>query len=253
MNGEMVMDKTTLTKPTDRELVFTRVFDAPRELLFEVWTDPKHLEKWWGPNGFRTETFSIDVRVGGEWRHVMHGPDGRDYKNRIVFSEVQAPERLVYRHAGETDEEAVHHETTTTFEDIGAGQTRVTMRLLFPSAEQLEFVVKNYGAEQGGIQTMERLGELVAVLHSVTREVTLTRRFDASREDVWRAWTDAAIVRQWWGPARIHYVCLRGGSEARWKDADRDAWAGWAGVSDALRVSRGGLAGAIGVYQRAAG
>jgi len=194
------MEKTMITKPSDRELMVTREFDAPRELLFEVWTDPKHLEQWYGPNGFRTETLSMDVRPGGVWRQIMHGPDGREYKNRVVYSEVAPPERLVYRHAGETDEEPVHHETTTTFDDLGEGRTRVSMRLVFPTAAELEFVVKTYGAEQGGVQTMERLAEHVAAMPTARREVTLTRRFDASREDVWRAWTDAEVLRLWWGP-----------------------------------------------------
>ena len=93
--------KTILTKPTDRELVFTRVFDAPRELVFEAWTEPKHLEAWWGPNGFRTESLSMDLRPGGIWRLIMHGPDGREYRNRTVYSEIVAPERLVYQHGSE--------------------------------------------------------------------------------------------------------------------------------------------------------
>jgi uncharacterized protein YndB with AHSA1/START domain len=84
------------TEAADRELVFTRVYDAPRELVFEAWTDPKHLTQWWGPNGFTTTIHEMDVRPGGVWRLVMHGPDGKDYNNRIAFLEVVKPERLVY-------------------------------------------------------------------------------------------------------------------------------------------------------------
>src|SRR6478736_590865 len=90
-----------------REIVVTRVFDAPRELVWEVWTDPKHVGHWWGPNGFSTTTAAMEVRPGGVWRYVMHGPDGRDYQNRIIFDEITPPERIVYRHDGGEDVEPV--------------------------------------------------------------------------------------------------------------------------------------------------
>src|SRR5207248_2469506 len=92
----------------DREIVATRIFDAPRELVFKVWTDPKHIGNWWGPKGFATTTFSMDVRPGGVWRFVMHGPDGRDYENKITYLEVVAPERIVYKHGGDADCEPVN-------------------------------------------------------------------------------------------------------------------------------------------------
>src|SRR5579884_4127269 len=86
-----------------RIIVGMREFDAPRALVFSAWTDPKHLAQWWGPNGFTTTTSSFDMRPGGVWRFVMHGPDGRDYQNRITFEEIVPPERLVYRHGGGDD------------------------------------------------------------------------------------------------------------------------------------------------------
>jgi uncharacterized protein YndB with AHSA1/START domain len=190
--------KTVLTKPTDRELVFTRVFDAPRELVFEAWTEPKHLEAWWGPNGFRTESLSMDLRPGGMWRLIMHGPDGREYRNKTVYSEIVAPERLVYQHGSEDG--SVRIETTTTFEPISEESTRVTMRMLFRSAEELEDLVKTYGADKGGVETLERLGDHISTIPSIHRELVLTRIFDAKREDVFRAWTDASILKVWWGP-----------------------------------------------------
>src|SRR5450631_188479 len=85
---------------SDREIVITRVFDAPRELVFKAWTDPKHLVHWWGPNGFTNTFHEVDIRPGGVWRFTMHGPDGVDYPNRIVFEEIVKPERIVYAHSG---------------------------------------------------------------------------------------------------------------------------------------------------------
>jgi uncharacterized protein YndB with AHSA1/START domain len=139
-----------------RTIVTTRVFDAPRELVFAAWTEPEHLVRWWGPNGFTTTTRSIDVRPGGVWRFVMHGPDGRDYENRITYQEIVRPERLVYSHGGTVDVEPVAFETTVTFEDIG-GKTRLTMRAVFPTAAERDRVAKEYGAVEGAQQHLERL------------------------------------------------------------------------------------------------
>src|SRR5260370_27201709 len=117
-----------------RELVVSRIIDAPRELVYEAWTDPKHLAQWWGPNGFSATMHSFEFRPGGIWRFVMHGPDGRDYQNRITWDEIAAPERLVYRHGGDADVEPVQFRTTVTFEAAG-GKTQLALRPLFPSAQ----------------------------------------------------------------------------------------------------------------------
>ena len=103
----------------DREIVITRVINAPRALVFEAWTKPEHIGNWRGPRGFTTTTHSMDVRPGGEWRFVMPGPVGTDYKNRIVYLEVDEPERLVYDHFGEEGDEKEKFQTTVTFLDGG--------------------------------------------------------------------------------------------------------------------------------------
>lgn len=147
-----------------RSLIATRVIDAPRELVFEAWTDPKHLAQWWGPDGFTTTTRSFDMRPGGVWRFVMHGPDGRDYQNRITYDEIVRPERIVYRHGGGEDVEPVQFEVTVTFEDLGNRKTRLTMRGQFPSAAERERVIKEYGADKGMVQTLARLIAHVATM-----------------------------------------------------------------------------------------
>jgi uncharacterized protein YndB with AHSA1/START domain len=75
---------SSATAQARQELILTRILGARRSLVFRAWTDPQHLARWWGPRGFTTTTHSMDVRPGGEWRFVMHGPDGTDYKNKIV-------------------------------------------------------------------------------------------------------------------------------------------------------------------------
>jgi len=144
-------------------MVGTRLIDAPRELVWSVWTDPKHLSRWWGPDGFRTTTSAFEFKVGGVWRFVMHGPDGRDYENRVTFDEIVKPERLAYHHGGGDDVEPVQFRTTVTFDDLG-GKTRVTLRGTFPSAEERARVIREYGADKGLTQTLARLGEYVEAL-----------------------------------------------------------------------------------------
>jgi uncharacterized protein YndB with AHSA1/START domain len=137
----------------DREVVITRVLDAPRELVWEAWTNPKHADKWWGPNGFVTTTESMDFRVGGEWRYLMIGSDDTRYPNHQVFKEIIPPSILVCDHG---DGERVWFERTVTMEETNNG-TLVTLRHLFPSKESRDEVVEKYGAIEGGKQHLAKL------------------------------------------------------------------------------------------------
>ena len=143
-----------------RSIVGTRVFDAPRDLVFSAFTDAKHLAQWFGPNGFTTTTSAFDFRPGGVWRFVMHGPDGRDYQNRVTFDEIVRPERIVYHHGGGEDVESVLFRTTITLEDLG-GKTRLTWRGDFPTAAERDRVIKEYGAAKGLVENLARLAAFV--------------------------------------------------------------------------------------------
>ncbi len=145
----------------DHEIAAVRIFDAPRDLVWKVWTEPEHIAKWWGPKGFTTTTYSMDVRPGGVWRFVMHGPD-RDYQNKITYLEVVKPERLAYKHGGDKEVEPVNFQVTVTFAEQD-GKTRVDMRMVFPSANARDYVIKTYGAVEGLNQTLARLEEYLAV------------------------------------------------------------------------------------------
>jgi uncharacterized protein YndB with AHSA1/START domain len=140
----------------DREIITTRVFDAPREMVYDAWTDPQQVAQWWGPNGFTNTIQEMDVRPGGVWRFVMHGPDGKDYNNKIVYIEVARPSRIVYLH-----ESGPRFQMTATFEGLG-GKTRLTMRMQLDSAAEREHVVKTFGAVEGAKQTLGRLAEYLA-------------------------------------------------------------------------------------------
>ena len=135
--------------PMEREMVITRVLDAPRKLVFGAWTDPKHIGSWWGPRGFTTTVHQMDVRPGGEWRIIMHGPNGVDYPNKIVYLEIAKPERLVYDHGDEG--QPGYFRVTVTFEDQGK-KTKLTMRSLFTTAAERDHVVGNITPLRAGIR-----------------------------------------------------------------------------------------------------
>jgi len=188
----------------DREIVLTRVFNAPPSLVFQAWTDSIHIAQWWGPTGFRTTIYEMDVRPGGVWRFVMHGPDGRDYKNKIIFREIVKDERLTYTHIGE-GENTNQFEVTVTFAPEGQ-DTKLTLHMVFPTAAERERVVREYGAIEGGKQTLERLAHHLTKMSKSAVDPAkpcfeLTRVFDAPRAVVFKAWTDSEHLKRWWGPA----------------------------------------------------
>jgi len=149
----------------DREIVISREFAAPRELVWEAMTNPKHVVNWWGPRGFSMTIETMDVRVGGAWKHVMHGPDGAEYPNHSVFQEILKPERIIFSHGGKRKGgPGVSFVSTWSFEKLAAGKTKVTIRMVFPSAANRDFVVKEFGAIEGGKQTLERLGEFLTTV-----------------------------------------------------------------------------------------
>jgi uncharacterized protein YndB with AHSA1/START domain len=184
-------------KRNDGELLISRLINAPRELVFEVWTDPKHTVHWWGPNGFTITNDSIEVKPGGTWQYMMHGPDGRDYPNRIVFIEVVKPERLVYKHAGDEDTEPVNFHVTVTFEEED-GKTRLTMKSIFASAVELDRVEKEYGAIEGGKQHVTRLNEYLATVQQSHSPFVIERILNAPVEKVWTAISSKEEMNNWY-------------------------------------------------------
>ncbi len=141
----------------------------------------------------------MDFRVGGVWKHVMRGPDGAKYPNKSVFKEIVKPERIVFVHAGGREEGGgASFQATWTFEALAADKTRVTARMVFPSAKERDFVVKEFGAIEGGKQTLMRLGEFLS--GRLCAPFVIAREFDAPRELVWKAWTEREQMMQWFGP-----------------------------------------------------
>jgi uncharacterized protein YndB with AHSA1/START domain len=154
------MSTTAHSAAADREIVISRVIDAPRELVFEAFTEIRHLSRWWGPEGFTTTTRSFEFRVGGEWNFVLHGPDGTDYPEWISWTEIVAPERIALLH-GEFRGDPNAFESVMTFAPDGAA-TRIDMYTLFPTKELRDEAVEKYHAIEAGRQTMNNLAAYVA-------------------------------------------------------------------------------------------
>ena len=135
----------------NRELRITRLLNAPRELVWEMWTDPEHIKNWWGPSGFTNSISKMEVRTGGEWEFIMHGPDGTDYKNKHIYRELIKPEKIVLEHV--TTPKFLLTATFTEQED----KTLLTLQGLFESEEQLRDVIRVFKADQGMIENADRL------------------------------------------------------------------------------------------------
>ena len=144
---------------TDREIVISRVIDAPRELVFEAFTEVRHLSRWWGPDGFTTTTRAFEFRVGGVWDFVMHGPDGTDYQEWICWTEIAVPARIALRH-GESRGDPNAFESFLTFAPDGA-RTRLEMRTVVPTRELRDEAIEKYHAIEGGQQTLSHLATYV--------------------------------------------------------------------------------------------
>jgi uncharacterized protein YndB with AHSA1/START domain len=148
-----------MTTTADREIVIARIIHARRELVFEAFTDVRHLSRWWGPAGFTTTTRAFEFRVGGEWEFEMRGPDGTDFQEWIRWTEIVPPERIALLH-GEFRDDPSAFESVITFAPDGT-TTRLEMRTVFPTKGMRDEVVEKYGAIEGGEQTLAKLDAYV--------------------------------------------------------------------------------------------
>jgi uncharacterized protein YndB with AHSA1/START domain len=193
-----------------KELEIIRVYDAPRELVFKVWTNPKHLAEWWGPHGFTNPVCEIDARPGGAILIHMKGPDGIVYPMDGTYQEISAPERLVFISAALDDSGNRLFEilNTVTFAEQG-GKTKLTLKA---SVSKITTDAWKYldGMDQGWSQSLERLGEYVQKvkvdktpqknLDTSDRELVISRLLDAPVDLVWKVWTEPDHIKNWWGP-----------------------------------------------------
>lgn len=143
----------------ERTITMSRVFDAPRQLVWKVCTDPDLVPRWWGPRALTTIVDKMEVKVGGAWRYIHKDADGNEYAFNGVYKEVEPPERMTYTF--EFEPMAGHISTETiTLEALPGGKTRITARTTYDTPEDLEAVLQS-GMEGGAVETWDRLEELL--------------------------------------------------------------------------------------------
>jgi uncharacterized protein YndB with AHSA1/START domain len=190
-------NKLVITAPPDDPvIVLTREFDAPRELVFAMYTKPEHVKRWWGPRYITLHTCEIDLRPGGAWRYVFSKGDGPSMTFKGVYREVVPAERLVFTYIFDVEHIRDHPALVTeSFESLG-DRTRLTQLVRHETFAARDGHL-NSGMESGATETFDRLEEL---LTTMPRQLTLTRVFDAPRDLVFKAWTERDRLQRWWGP-----------------------------------------------------
>lgn len=204
------------TTASANDIRITRVYDAPRALVWDAWTDLQHVSQWWGPRGFTITTHSKDLRPGGHWDYVMHGPDGVDYPNFARYHEVVPRERLVYDHGAASADAKPLFRVTVSFRDLG-DKTEMEMTMTLESAEaarQTRQVIKTHN----GNSTWDRLGEYLAEQSASTDIFLINRTFDVGIDTMFDAWTAPEQLSAWLAPTgftmQFHRVDIRSGGES---------------------------------------
>lgn len=189
------MKKENSTK--DRELVLSRIIDAPRNLVYQMFIDPQHMPKWWGPNGFKNTIHHMDVREGGSNHYTMHGSDGTNYPNYMRYLELVPNEKIRYQHGTCAEDVDKGFHVTISFEDEGE-KTRVTTHMIFASAQDMQMKIDG-GAKNGLVEHMNRLEEYVT-FYGADSTFTTSRVFDAPIDLVYEVHTKQEHLANFWGP-----------------------------------------------------
>ncbi len=184
--------RASMSTTSDRAFVTTRLFKASPALIFRAFSEPERLARWWGPNGFSNTFHAFDFKPGGLWHLDMHGPDGTTYPNKSVFEEV-TPQRIVLRHL-----ETVHQFTLAITLAEEQGGTRLTWEQTFDSVEECD-KVRAY-VPRCNEENLDRLESELARLTAGDRELVLMRIVDVPREKLYRCWTEAELLKQWFAP-----------------------------------------------------
>lgn len=196
------MAATKKSDGADREIEISKIINAPRELVFKVWTDPKHLTHWFGPNGFSITTKKFSFEPGGHWNFIMHGPDGTDYDNRVYYQEIVEPEYITYSQDAGIDNDPNAFQTRITFEKLDNKTTKLTLLSTFASAERRNFAIEKIGAIEGGNQTLGRLDTYMQTIKQSngTAPFIIERKFKAPIALMFKVWTDPNHMSKWFGP-----------------------------------------------------
>lgn len=199
------------SKNKSNELKIARLYDAPLQAVWDAWTDPEQVARWWGPRGFTLTTHSKDLRPGGTWIFTMHGPDGTDYPNAICYHEVREREALVYDH-GASEGNAPLFRVSVFFKGSG-NKTSMEMTMTLPTPEAAEETRKHV-KRAGGESTWDRLAEHLERGVSGKEVFVINRCFDAPLERVFEMWTDPRHLANWLPPEGMQMEVVRGAIKA---------------------------------------
>jgi len=188
------------------ELRIIRVYDAPVEAVWDAWTDPEQVAQWWGPRGFTLTTQSKDLRPGGNWTYVMHGPDGVDYPNKIQYFEVEPHAKLVYDLGGNDDRPPLFRVTVLFSEIDGKTTMDMTMSLATPEAAE---EIRKFIKKAGGDSTWDRLAEYLEKESSGKEKFVIHRTFAAPLDVMFEMWTNPKHISQWLPPTGFQMQFLR--------------------------------------------
>jgi uncharacterized protein YndB with AHSA1/START domain len=183
---------------SSRDIRLTRIYDAPVALVWEAWTDPAQVGQWWGPRGFTITTHHRDLRAGGTWDYIMHGPDGKDWPNFTRYHVVEPLTRLEYDHGASSADAAPLFRVTVQFRDLG-GRTELDLCMTLATAEQAQ-QTRGFIKAAGGNGTWDRLGEHLEKTVSGQEIFLINRTFDAPISTLWDMWTQPEHFAKWLPP-----------------------------------------------------
>ncbi|MDB5384712.1 MAG: hypothetical protein JWM11_358 [Planctomycetaceae bacterium] len=195
-----------VAKTPSNEIHITRIYNAPVQLVWDAWTDPEQVAQWWGPRGFTLTTLSKDLRPGGHWNYIMHGPDGVDYPNSTKYFEVETNAKLVYDHGANDDQPPLFRVTVLFSEIDGKTKMEMSMALATPeaAAETRKFIRK-----AGGNSTWDRLAEYLEKKSTGKEEFVINRTFDAPLDVMFEMWTNPDHFSQWLAPTGFQMEFIR--------------------------------------------
>lgn len=193
-------------KNESNEIKIIRIYDAPVKVVWDAWTDPEKVAKWWGPRGFTLTTHSKDLKIGGHWSYTMHGPDGTDYPNKTKYLEVDPYVRLVYDHGGSDDRPPMFRVTVLFAEENG--KTKMDMTMSLPTPEAAE-ETKKFIKKAGGNATWDRLSEYLTKEALGKEKFVIHRTFDAPIDVVFEMWKNPNHFSKWLPPIGFTMNFLR--------------------------------------------
>jgi uncharacterized protein YndB with AHSA1/START domain len=200
----MIALATSLLPKDKPQIITSRLLNAPRELVWKLLTSPEHIKHFWGPDGFTNTIQHMDVKPGGQWLYVMHGPDGTDYVNRITYHTVREPSFLGYEHDGGADDKSGHRFKGELELFAEGDKTRIELRVALASIEQRDTIAKY--AVAGGIQNLERLAAYVAPIVDAKNTIVVSRSFTVSQERLFKTCTAVEELKQWFAPQGFEII-----------------------------------------------